>query len=386
MVMIERSALLHAAHAATGLDDLGPPAWSEGLDQLLASANREAALSEVGEAVLTAQIRQSLTNRLEVVSWLGAHPEVTTAPIETPVFVLGLPRTGTTLLSYVLDQDPANRSLMRWECFRSTPPPEREQFTTDSRIAEAQQEMDALYAALPGFRAIHYETGDGPTECVTVLGQDFRSVHFETMANLPSYGAWLSQADMEPAYRWLRSVLQLLQWHAPGRWVLKSPCHNLALDSLDAVFPDARFVIPHRDPLIAVASLASLVSALSGLGTDHDFDTYIGRRWLNLAALMIDRMLDFRRRVGEHRFIDIGYERLTADPFDSVAALYESLDWSMPESAEKRMRAYLADHPRGRFGRHEYALNRFGLAPDEVAERFAPYRRRFLPEAGGARP
>lgn len=375
MLVVEE--LIESACGATGLDDLGAPTWREGLEVLVRSANDDARLTEMGELIIAAQIDSSLTNRLRVVDWHRAHPELAGAPVDRPVFILGLPRTGTTLLSYLLDADPRNRSLLRWEAFAAVPPPEAGLVDGDPRVATAQAEMDALYAAAPAFKAIHYEAADGPTECVTLLGQDFRSVHYETLANLPTYGGWHQSCDMEPAYRWHRCVLQTLQSAWPGRWVLKSPCHNLALDALDAVYPDARFVCTHRDPTEVVASLCSLVSVLTGLGTGHDFDTYIGQRWLDLTVAMIDRFVGFRDRVGETRFYDVDYRELAADPIEVAANLYGWLGWPFDEEARATMEAYVRASPKGRFGTHDYSLSRFGLVPEQVDERFERYRARF---------
>ncbi len=375
--MLSVEVLVETARTSTGLTDLGPDTWQEGLGELVSSLNDEARLNEMGELIMGAQIGMSLANRLRVVAWRAAHPEVSRKPIDAPVFILGLPRTGTTLLSYLLDADADNRSLLRCESFAATPPLDPATMADDPRVATAQAEMDALYAAAPEFKAIHFEAATGPTECVTVLGQDFRSVHFETLANVPSYGAWHEQCDMVPAYRWHRSVLEVLQRSWPGRWVLKSPCHNLSLDALDEVYPDARFVCTHRDPATVVGSLASLVSVLTGLGTDHDFDVYIGRRWLDLSTAMIDRFLAFRDGADPDRFVDIDYRALAADPFDTVADLYDRLGWPLTAEARSAMSAYVDANPKGRFGHHDYDLARFELDPAEVAERFATYRRRF---------
>lgn len=372
--MLDPDRLVEQAVAATGLDDFGAPSWREGLEALVASANDEARLSPVGELILASQIGASLRNRLAVTDWHHRHPDLAATPIERPVFILGLPRTGTTLLSHLLDADPQVRSLLRWEAFAAVPPPDPATMPDDPRVAAAQAEMDALYEAAPAFKAIHYESADGPTECVTLLGQDFRSVHFETMAHLPSYGAWHERCDMVPAYDWHRRVLQVLQSAWPGRWVLKSPCHNLALDALDTVYPDAVFVVTHRDPVVVVASLASLVSVLSGLGTDHDFDRERGRRWLELAALMVERFRTARARLGEQRFFDLPYDELVADPLRATARLYDWLGWELSADTRARFGSYLAHNPQGRFGRHDYDLARFGLSEEEVAVRFGGAR------------
>lgn len=375
--MLIAEELIDRAIVGAGANDMGPPTWQEGLEALVASANHEAQLNELGEATLSSQVTSSIANRLGVVRWHAEHPEIAAAPVDAPVFILGLPRCGTTLLSYLLDRDPANRSLLRGECFASTPPPESATLRTHAGVLTAQAEMDALYALLPEFKAIHYEQGDGPTECITVLGQDFRSVHFETLANLPGYSAWHLACDMVPAYELHRRVLEVLQWRAPGRWVVKSPCHNLALDALVTVYPDARFVVPHRDPTVAVGSLASLVSVLAGIGSHADWDAYIGDQWLELCGLMLDRHLDFRRRHGDARFFDLGFDALTGDAMVEIERLYAWLGWELTGDVDAAMRAYLAEAPAGRFGTHTYDLARFGLTADRIRDRVSSYLERF---------
>jgi hypothetical protein len=296
--VIDATRLVAEARHTTGLDDLGAPSWTEGLDRLVDSLQTDAQLNEMGEIILSAQVKRSLVTRLEVEHWHLTHPHLADRPVTGPVFIVGLPRTGTTLLSYLLDADPANRSLLRGEAFAAVPPLTTATLRSDPRIGRADAEQEGLYQAAPAFKAIHHETGAGPTECITLLGQDFRSAHWETMANIPRYGDWHLACDMEPAYRWHRRVLQVLQSDAPGRWCLKSPMHNLALESLVAVYPDARFIVTHRDPAVVLASLCRLVSILSGLGTDHDFDAYIGQRWLELTRRLVDRALGFRGWAG----------------------------------------------------------------------------------------
>jgi hypothetical protein len=371
-VTLNAEALITQAVESTGHDDFDGTTWREGLDQLVASANAEADLTEMGELIFATQIGQSLANRLRVVNYRSKAPSGLTT-IDQPIFIIGLPRTGTTLLSYLLDTDPATRSLLRWEVFASIPPPDTSTMRHDPRIATAQAEMDALYASLPSFKAIHHETGAGPTECVTLLGQEYRSVHYETLAHLPSYGRWHQGTDMRPAYAWERKVLEVLQSHAPGQWVLKSPCHNLALDALIDEFPDATFVVTHRDPVVAVGSLASLVTILAGLGTDRDLAFDVGARWLEVVGLMTDRYLDTRARLGSSPFVDIGYRDLVEDPIGAVDQIYQHAGRVLTAEAETAMAAYLTENPAGRFGRHDYELADYGLDRDQIRYRLTRY-------------
>lgn len=367
--------LTDAACTEAQLDDFGDGAYREGLDVLVWSLAHEARLSELGEAALQQQIVTNLVNRLRVIDWIASHPELADERVERPLFVLGLPRTGTTLLSYLLDRDPATRSLMRWESQLSVPPPEAATFTTDPRIETTRVSQEMLDALNPGFKAVHYEAPDGPTECVSVLAQDFKSILWETVANVPAYGEWLLACDYTSAYRYHHAVLQLLQSHAPGRWSLKSPAHCLALDALTATYPDARFVVTHRDPVTVVASTCSLVTSLSGTFSDADHRDYIAHHWTEVLGEIVDR-LDSFRMPGDERFFDVDYTELVRDPVGTVARIDAHFCDELTPQARLAMTGYVADNTQGKHGRHSYRLEDLGLDHDALEARFAGYRTR----------
>jgi hypothetical protein len=368
--------LLETARAETGLADFGDPGFAEGLRVLVGSLERDAQLNAVGALALPQQIVGNLTNRLRVTDWISRHPEVMGEVIERPLFVLGLPRTGTTLLSYLLDQDPGTRSLMRWEAQQSVPPPEAATFTSDPRIDAAREAAGMLDTLNPGFKAVHYEAPDGPTECVAVFAQDFKSVLWETVANIPAYGEWLRACDYTSAYEYHRRVLQLLQSRAPGRWSLKSPAHCLALDALSATYPDARFVVTHRDPVTTVASTVSLVISLSGTFSDADHREYIARHWLDVLSDIVTRLEAFRSEHDDGRFHDVGYADLVRDPVGTVRGIYEHFDDDLSPAAERAMAGYAADNRQGKHGTHQYRAEDLGVDRAEVDARFAAYRAR----------
>jgi hypothetical protein len=374
--MITVDPLLEQAADAADIDpsDIpGDASWAQGLARLIDSLNADAILNAMGDAMLTTQIVKPLANRFLVDRYLADHPDVAARPIEAPVFIVGLPRTGTTLLSYLLASDPANRSLRRWESFDAVPPPDVDP-GSDGRIGRAAAEMDALYDLRPEFKAIHYETAQGPTECVVVLAGDMRSIHYETLANVSGYGRFLDTCKFRGAYEHHRRTLQVLQANHGGRWVLKSPIHLLALDDLLAVYPDARFVQTHRDPAKVVVSLAHLVHVLSGLGTDHDFRKYEGRRWLELVDRMLLNGAETRASLGPDRWYDIPYEHLVADPVGEAAQLYRWLGWDFPVSTEATMAEYAGSNPKNQFGSHDYRAKDYGLKPKKLERRFEQYR------------
>ncbi len=377
---MDAAAIASGACEQTGLDDFGDSRYREGLEIFLASATEEARLSELGELAIEAQVTKCLVNRLRVTAWLTDHPGVLAEPVERPIMVLGLPRTGTTLLSELLHCDPANRSLMRWEAMDSVPPPEAGNFGSDPRVEAARVDAGMLDVLNPGFRAIHYEAPDGPTECVAVLAQDFKSLLWECVANVPLYSEWLLGCDQSSAYEYHHRVLQLLQSHAPGRWALKTPHHCLALDPLVARYPDARLVMTHRDPVTVVASLCSLVRSLSGTFSDADHGDYINEHWTTVAVELVERVMAWRDVHGDDAFVDVPYRDLVSDPLAVVRSIYDHSGTDLTPEAETAMSGYLADHPQGEHGKHRYDLDDLGLNADAIQERFGAYRDRFSEE------
>ncbi len=373
--------LLEQAGDATGLDDWGDPSFRSGLDLLVEALDEEAGLSDLGVAAIESQIVANLTNRLRVIDWVAAHPDVRAEAVTRPIVVVGLPRTGTTLVHELFHRDPANRSLMRWEAIDSVPPPDAATFDSDPRIEAARVAEAAMDALNPGFRAIHYEAPDGPTECVAVLAQAFRSLLWSVVANVPAYTRWMLDADPEPAYAYHRLVLQLLQSGVPGRWALKTPHHALFLDEVVRQYPDARLVMTHRDPVTVVASLCSLARSLGGTFSDVDHTADLAATWIDVALAVTDRMAEFRDRLGDDRVVDIYYDDLVADAVATVGRAVGQFGEELSSAAIESMRAYAADDPSRRFGAHRYRAADLGLDEGAIAERFGPYTRRFgLPD------
>jgi hypothetical protein len=273
--------LLAGAMAATGLDDPGPPGFRDGLDRYCSALDTEAQLSELGELALRGTVGAALATRLKVVRHLRDHPEVRTSErVVAPMVVVGMFRAGTTFLSYLLDQEPANRALLRWESGDPVPPPTPGEHRTGPRVDAARAGAAMLDTLNPRFKAIHHEEADGPTECIAVMAQDFKSLSWASIANVPSYLRWLLDADQASAYAYLHDVLRILQsGGVRGRWTLKSPHHALFLDALTAEFPDARLVVLHRDPVVLCASVCSLIASLSGTFSDHDHRALIAGLW-----------------------------------------------------------------------------------------------------------
>ena len=375
--MISPDALVTAAIEQTGLDDFGGDSFREGLEVLCDSLTHEAQLSELGALAVPGQIVGSLANRLRVVDHAKTHA-TDGERIEAPVFVIGLFRAGTTLLSNLLDRDPANRSLLTWEAGDSAPPSTPADHRSGERVELNRLAQSMLDAMNPGFKAIHHEEPEGPTECITVMAADFKALLWESVANVPSYGEWLLQTDQVSAYQHHRRTLQVLQsGGVRGRWTLKTPHHALALDALTTIYPDARLVYLHRDPVEVAASAFSLIASLSGTFSDADHRGCIARRWTDVLVACTERVDAFRDARPDVPIHDIRYVDLMADPLGTVRELYRSLGQELSEGAAAGMAEHLAANPKGRFGTHRYDVADFGVSAPALRERFAGYLSRY---------
>jgi len=370
-----------------GLSDFGPEGWREAFDVLLRSINTEAHLSEAGFEMFHGWVLRRLTNRLRVIDWVKTHPEVKRERVERPLFVCGMPRTGTTILYNLLSQDPRNRPLMKWESMNAVPPPEAATFHTDARIAQTVAEVEAVFARSPEMKAIHYEPPDGPTECIELLTQHFVAQDWSFWL-VPSYFAWFDRCDMRFALQYHKLCLQLLQSRAPGRWVLKATTHILYLETLFATYPDARVVIPHRDPVKSVISMAALSCSCKPelLTSAYDADAcreFYGPFWMNEFRIMVDKMLAFREQHRDANIYDLRYLDFIRDPLGSVRDLYAHFGEEISAEAASRMERYLEENPKGRFGSHHYTPESFNLSTSRLAECFAHYVERYrLTEVG----
>jgi hypothetical protein len=362
--------------AEVGLDDYGHPSFRDGLDVLVDGISA-ARLTPLGEAVFAGTVRGGLRNRLRVVDWLRTHPSTAAAEPDVAVVVVGLSRSGTTALSHLLGADPANRSLRGWEAQDSVPPPTAGGYWTDPRLLRARAAPSAVDQLNPAFKAIHHDAPEDPVECAVTLAQHHASISFTTLFNVEAYDDWLVAADLTEAYRWHRSVLQVLQSDCPGPWQLKSPIHGFAMETVAATYPDAVFVQTHRDPVKGIASACSLVASLSGTFSDHDHRATIARHWPDLLATILDRVVEFRDRHGDDRFVDVAYADLVADPVGTVRTIYERIGRPWTADADAALRRHAATAVPHRYGRHEYSLAEFGLDRGAIEDRVRRYLDRF---------
>ena len=366
------------ARAATGLHDFGSPYYREGLERTVDALNNEAELSEIGNVIQHATISNALIQRLKVEDTYAQHPEIDDEVVGGPVFVIGLPRTGTTALSQLVAADPQFRSLRMWESQAPTPPPETATQDSDPRIAQAEEGLRMLDEMFPLMKTMHNSEATAATECQDLMGMSFRTFHFDGAVRVPSYLDWLMHCDMRETYTFHRRVLKLLQWHCPPTlWHLKTPVHMFALDALIEAYPNAKFLWSHRDPAKVMGSVCSLIRYVRSWSSDRDDPEELGAEQLDSWAEAVRRAMDFRQRLGDSRFADVAFADLQHDPVGTLRAGYASLGLTFSEDSERAVEQWADEHKPGSRGAHDYELSDYGLTPEGVREQFADYLRTY---------
>jgi Sulfotransferase family len=366
------------ARAATGLHDFGSPYYREGLERTVDALNNEAELSEIGNVIQHATISNALIQRLKVEDTYAQHPEIDDEVVGGPVFVIGLPRTGTTALSQLVAADPQFRSLRMWESQAPTPPPETATQDSDPRIAQAEEGLRMLDEMFPLMKTMHNSEATAATECQDLMGMSFRTFHFDGAVRVPSYLDWLMHCDMRETYTFHRRVLKLLQWHCPPTlWHLKTPVHMFALDALIEAYPNAKFLWSHRDPAKVMGSVCSLIRYVRSWSSDRDDPKELGAEQLDSWAEAVRRAMDFRRRLGDSRFADVAFADLQHDPVGTLRAGYASLGLTFSDDSERAVEQWADEHKPGSRGAHDYELSDYGLTPEGVREQFADYLRTY---------
>ena len=369
--------IIEKARAATGLSDLGDPAVLTGLALLVQSSNDEARLSAAGVQRWEGNIVNTLSNRLRIVEHLKQHPELLERPVEKPMFVFGLPRTGTTLTINLLSADPMRRCFLRWEAINSAPPAKAGELHTDPRCIAEQQRLDMAVKFAPQVAAAHYEDADSPSECQFNMAMNMCAQLFDSNARVPSYGKWLFETSYLPTFRFHKQVLQLLQAENGGRWTLKNPWHPLFLNDLTTVYPDAQLAMTHRDPAEVVGSACSLIRLIRPMFSDHLDLPEIAEHMIKTFDLMIERQNAYRDRHGQDAIFDIQYADQLKDPVGVMRRLYAHFDEPLSAEAETAMHALVAENPQGKHGKHSYTLEEFGLTAEGVRAHFKDYIERY---------
>jgi hypothetical protein len=361
--------LIASSAQRTGLHDFGDDSFREGLEILVRSLQDEARLNSTGEAFLYPRLVSHLEQRLQIEDWYRRHPEIDEVPIVAPLFGLGLPRTGSTALSCLLAQDPQVRYLRTWESAQPCPPPSTVT-GLDPRIAAAMGGGGEKV----GERE-HVPSGaTAPMECLDLMALDFKTHIYQAFAQIPSYSTWLLDADLTSTYEYERRVLKLLQWGEPARpWRLKTPTHSLFLPYLDWAFPDARFVMTHRDPTDVILSVADVYADIAAAFTDSLDRHYLATLNVEHWSIAMDRVLHFRDAGADSRFYDLDFRAVQADPIGEVVGLYDWLGEPVSEVFEQQMRQWWAQNAEDREAASHPDAVAYGLDMATVRPLFADY-------------
>lgn len=364
--------LIETAKRRTGLDDFGGGEFFEPLSRLLESCHREAHLNLIGQMALKTDVVRTLCTRLLMKRDRRCDSQIAVQEIRAPLVIVGLPRSGTTLLHILLAADPAHRVPLTWEVMSPSPPNDSDR---EKRIRYAARNLSSLQWLAPTFQNVHALGAELPQECVSLMSPTFISDQFDTMYNIPTYRAWYLKQDPLPAYQYHRRFLQHLQRRKNGaRWVLKAPAHMFSPRTLLSIYPDAHFVQTHRDPIEAISSVSSLVCILRGVFSDSVDPVQIGRDAVDYWVDALKNFISERDRLPAGRVCDLHYAEIRRDPIAAVRSIYEYFGWTLEPETEQRMRAVLASQPRNRSGSHRYHPSQFGLGD---ASPFNDYCERF---------
>jgi hypothetical protein len=374
----EPDGLKAAATEAEGLDDFGPDGFEEGLAVLCRALRNDVELSAFGVLSQHTLLVQLLRNRLRVQRRLTRHPEIRELPIEAPIVVAGLPRTGTTHLHNLMSADPALRSLPYWEALEPVPPDDERDVDPGPRRERCELALSFMDDAMPHFKRMHEMTTDHVHEEIQLLAMDLSTMLFESTVPLPTYREWWKASDQGPSYRYLKDVLRVLTHERGGiRWVLKSPQHLSQLGVLAEVFPDATFVVTHRDPTAVTLSMATMVAYASRLNLARPDPQAIGRYWFDRVGDLLADCARDRDLLPTGQSIDVGFSAFMADDVAMVEGIYALAGQPFDDRAREAVEAYMAEHPRGRHGGVRYDPAAVGLDVDELDAGFSAYRERF---------
>ena len=378
--MLDVDTLRANAVAKAGTDSFGDEWFLEPLGVLVKSLNEEAQLSELGHQMTERRLTALLVDRLRLRALQKEHPEVLDTEVVVAAEILGLPRTGSTLLHRLLSASPQLTSTLSWECSYPIPFP-GESPAAEVRKGKAKKMMEMFMELSPEFGDIHTVVWDGPEEDILLLDRTFTAMSFDSFYWAPSYGVWLRSYDQSKAYAELREWLQVLQWQDPERagqqWVLKSPHHLTAVDTTLDEFPECKIVMTHRSPTSAVPSYASMVSSMTAQYSDKTDPVQIGRYWSERFQESLRQFDEVRTRRPE-RFIDVPFKQTVAEPLATATSVMEQLGLPVTEADVAAFNDYLEINRQEKHGSHSYTAEDFGLSAEQLASDFAFYERAYL--------
>lgn len=383
-VRFEESVVLDEARRRAGLEDFGDPVFLDPMRRLLTSLETEANLHAVGRVTMFERIVGSLVGRLSAQDHFVRHPEILDEEIVAPTVIVGLARTGSTMMHRLLAADPAAYSVRWWECRAPCPYPGSDWRRDDPRIPDAYAEIEAILEAAPELAAIHPWDAEGPDEEIMLLEHAFLSGVPDAFCNVPSYRRFVIESDCRDGYAHMKRMIQFLQWqkkqagHPAERWVLKAPFHVGRIPQLCEAFPDARIVQTHRDPIETTPSIASLYYSTWKTTTEDPDPTLVGAQCLELWSWGIAQCLAARDAGYEDRFVDVLYEDMREDAMAQIESIYAQLGFALTDAARESMQRWGDENRRDKRAAHDYDLATFGLDRAAIGKAFADYHARFI--------
>jgi hypothetical protein len=360
---------------------LGAGPFLEPLGRLVESLEGEARLNTIGRVIARERILSHTVNRLGYTNDRKQFPDIASQEIVKPIFIIGLPRTGTTILHDILAQDAKSRAPLTWETMFPSPPPETASFETDPRIETCAATFPDIDQMIPGFKAMHPMGATLSQECVTMMGETMCTPLFHNQFRIPAYQDWVDrEADWSHVYDFHFQQLQHLQSrHAKDRWVLKTGAHMWGLEHLLATYPDARIVFTHRDPVQSMTSYASLTSLVRSMGSDEVDRFEIAADWTARLVHVLEHAIRVRseNEYPDAVFYDMRFTDFVKDQFNVVENIYDAFGLEMTSQAADGMRAFIGDNPQGKHGVHEYTPEEYGVVPETVRGAFRNYIDRF---------
>ena len=374
---LDSQKLLQKARSKTGATAIQLPQLEKGLDLLVKSINHESKPNSFGKLAAKSLFERTLIGRLKVEQHLQAHPEIEQTEIRKPIFIIGMPRTGTTILHALLNKDPQNRSPLAWECLIPSPVPQLENYTDNAQLNSIKKEFSQLFKLVPDLKKKHYIEAEAPQECLGVTALDFTSFQPIAQFHVPSYLKWFSNdADQLATMRWHKRFLQYLgSGGVTGkRWLLKTPVHLTRLKELFEVYPDACVIMTHRDPKKIIPSAASLVSTVRSLYSDHEDPFVTGSEQHEVWSQYLDSFVENRKKLQkEDQIIDLKFEDFVSDQMAIVKRIYDKFDIALTPEATSNMQQFLDENPKDKHGAHKYTLDDFGLNEDQIKNSFKSY-------------
>ena len=377
---INANEILDQAKSETGLSDLGEPLFLEGLNRLIDSINNEANLNEIGIQAQPIRIQGLLSNRLRFEEDLKKFPEILDQEIIAPIVIVGLPRTGSTMTHRLLASDPNHTAMLWWEGRYPALLPGEKRGDIEARMELGKAEVDAVVAASPEALDIHPWDYKGADEEILLLEHNFLSTVPESFMALPSYSEWIEEQDHTLAYEDLKKFIQYLQWQNPGRekkrWVLKSPHHLGFIDKMISVFPDAKIIQTHRDPIKTVPSFCSMCANLFEPLTTNFDKVFIGKHWSNKLTRALNHCMNISEQHPDN-FLDLEFLNMIKDPIDEMKKIYEFIGEPFGEKTEVAMEAWREEN-KHEMGAHKYSLEEYDLTESQINDNFAKYQQKYI--------